>query len=67
LREFDEVCAAEGTGARFGGVGKGKEMRYWTESELDPWVGICVREEGEEDVLIEILDEVRSSFRMGLG
>jgi hypothetical protein len=67
LRELDEVCAAEGTGVRFGGVGKGKEMRYLREWELDPWVGICVREEGEEEVLIEILDEVRSSFRMGLG
>lgn len=56
-----------GDGGQVWWCGEGKEMKYWREGGLDPWVGICVREEGEEEVLIEILDEVRSSFRMGLG
>jgi hypothetical protein len=32
------VCAAEGTDVRLGGVGEGKEMKYWRVQELDPWV-----------------------------
>jgi hypothetical protein len=62
---LDEEHAAEGPWLRSGEEGT-KEVYYWKESDFDPWVGICVRTNQEDELLDGILHEVRKKFPHGL-
>jgi len=64
-KTLDEASLAEARKVRFGGEVTRKESEHWKERNPDPWVGVCVRKNGEE-LQDGILEQLREKYPHGL-